>query len=173
MRVKKSRQRWLWVAGALVMVLAGTAVWMLLDASAGRRMPDEGREHVPAGTPVTYRHYPPTSGPHWPRPAPWGHYEQEVPPEIWVHNLEHGGIVILYHCDTPCPELVRQLQDVYATFPKSKYGHVKLLIVPDKRLKTRLATLAWNWMDETDTFDRKRLLRFYRAYMDRGPEDVP
>jgi len=96
-----------------------------------------------------------------------------VPPEIWVHNLEHGGIVILYHCDTPCPELVRQLQDVYATFPKSKYGHVKLLIAPDKRLTTRLATLAWNWMDQTDTFDRKRLLRFYRAYMDRGPEDVP
>lgn len=164
----------LWLWGALaVLIVAGS--WMVLGGSAevGRSMPNEGRQHVPLGTQVRYGHYPPTSGPHWPRPAPWGEYEQEVPEEAWVHNLEHGGIVILYRCDTPCPELVRQLREVYATFPKSKYGNVKLLIAPNQKLKTRLAILAWTWIDEMDEFDRERLLRFYQAHVDRGPEDVP
>jgi hypothetical protein len=96
-----------------------------------------------------------------------------VPEETWVHNLEHGGIVILYRCDTPCPELVQQLREVYATFPKSKYGHVKLLINPYRKLKTRLAVLAWTLIDEMNEFNRERLLRFYRAHVDQGPEDVP
>lgn len=168
-------RRWLWSVGAFVSVVIAVVSWVVLSGSAqvGRRMPDEGQQHVPAGTPVRYGHEPPTSGPHWPRPAPWGEYEQEVPPELWVHNLEHGGIVILYRCDTSCPELVRQLREVYATFPKSKYGHVKLLITPYRKLKTRLAVLAWTWIDEVETFDRERLLRFYRAHVDQGPEDVP
>ncbi len=175
MRRRRSIRPWLWTASAFTSVLVAAATWMVLTGSdeIGRRMPDEGQQHVPAGTPVTYGHYPPTSGPHWPRPAPWGEYEQEVPPEIWVHNLEHGGIVLLYRCDAPCPELVRQLRELYATFPKSKHGHVKLLITPYRRLKTRLAILAWTWIDELAEFNRDRLLRFYRAHVDRGPEDVP
>jgi len=100
-------------------------------------------------------------------------YDEPIPEEVWVHNLEHGGIVILYHCPTPCPDLERQLREVYATFPGSKYGHVKLLVTPYPRLKTRLAILAWTWIDELEEFDRERLLRFYRAHLDQGPEDVP
>lgn len=169
----------LWV-GALVLGLVGimllAASWTGSTGSAdeiGRRMPDEGRQHVPVGTRVRYGHYPPTSGPHWPRPARWGVYDEAVPEEVWVHNLEHGGIVLLYHCPTPCPDLVRQLRLVYATFPSSKHGHVKLLITPYPKLRTRLAILAWTWLDELEELDRDRLLRFYKTHVDRGPEDVP
>ena len=80
-------------------------------------MPDEGRGHVAPGIRVHYQDYPPTSGMHWPSPAPWGVSELELSSETWVHNLEHGGVVILYHCGTPCPDLVRELREVYATFP--------------------------------------------------------
>jgi hypothetical protein len=165
-----------WLAGALAGILIVVVLWMTHGGgleTVGQRMPDEGQGHVPAGTPVTYGHDPPTSGPHWPSPAPWGEYDQEIRPEVWVHNLEHGGIVILHRCDIPCPELVQQLRDVHTDFPKSKYGHVKLLIAPYRKLRTRLAILAWTWIDELETFDRERLLRFYRAHLDRGPEDVP
>jgi len=169
---QKARRYWLSMTGA-TLIAVGT--WMVVDARAetGRRMPDEGQQHVPEGTPVTYGHSPPTSGPHWPRWARWDVYAREVPPEIWVHNLEHGGIVILYRCDTPCPDLIQQLGEVYRTFPKSKHGHVKLLITPYRNLRTRLAILAWTWLDELDEFDRERLVRFYQAHVDRGPEDVP
>jgi hypothetical protein len=136
-------------------------------------MTEAGRHHVPRGTPVTYGHEPPTSGAHWPRPEEWGVYEQTVPSELWVHNLEHGGLVILYNCVRPCPELVAQLREAYATFPRSKWGHVKLLVTPYPRLRTPLAILAWAWIDEMEAFDRARLLRAYTARVDRGPEDLP
>src|SRR5688572_1109535 len=60
-------------------------------------VPYEGAPHVAFGTPVTYRHYPPASGPHWSPAHSWGVYDdRSIPPEWWVHNLEHGGIVFLF-----------------------------------------------------------------------------
>ena len=160
--------------GALLGVLI-IGAWLAQTASAqiGRQMPDEGQQHISEGTPGKYGHYPPTSGPHWPRVAAWGMHDEEVPPEIWVHNLEHGGIVILYRCEIPCPDLIRQLSEAFQTFPKSKYGHVNLLITLYSKLQGRLAILAWTWIDEMLAFDRERLLRFYQAHVDKGPEDVP
>lgn len=38
------------------------------------------------------------SGPHRPLWAAFGEYEF-LPLQRWIHNLEHGGIVALYH---PC-----------------------------------------------------------------------
>jgi len=168
-------RHWSLAAGPLIVALFALAELSVLAAASepGRRMPDEGQAHVPEGTRVRYGHYPPTSGPHWPRWAPWDVYTREVPPELWVHNLEHGGIVILYHCDAPCPELIGQLREVIAGFPRSKHGHVKLLIAPDPKVRTRLAILAWTWIDELEEFDRERLLRFYRTHVDQGPEDMP
>ncbi len=64
-------------------------------------VPDDGRYHLPFCTPITYNHDPPASGPHWPWPAPWGPHHEVVPREWWVHNLEHGGIVLLYNCPYP------------------------------------------------------------------------
>jgi hypothetical protein len=62
---------------------------------------DEGRYHLPFCTPIAYKHDPPASGPHWPWPAPWGWHPEVVPRQWWVHNLEHGGIVLLYNCAWP------------------------------------------------------------------------
>jgi len=141
----------------------------------GRQMPDEGQQHIPSNQSGTYTApYPPTSGQHsgsnW---AEWEVVDRPLPPEEFVHNLEHGGIVILYRCDAPCPTLVRELRELYATFPKGKYGKVKLVVAPDKKIKPPIVILAWTWIDELPTFDRERLLRFYRGHVDRGPEDVP
>jgi hypothetical protein len=50
---------------------------------------------------------------------------------------------------------------------------VKLVVAADKKIKSPIVILAWTRIDELPAFDRERLLRFYRAYVDRGPEDVP
>jgi hypothetical protein len=39
--------------------------------------------------------------------------------------------------------------------------------------RTPFVVLAWTWIDELPALDRARLLRLYRAHVDRGPEDVP
>lgn len=143
------------------------------DAGPGRKMPDRGQDHVQQGTPVPYQEYPPASGPHWPQWAPWGVYTEPIPEEMFVHNLEHGGIVILYKCPNPCPDVARQLEETFAALPKSKYGHVKVVVSPNPRIKTRFTLLAWTRIDEFERFDRERILRFVRAWQDKGPEDVP
>jgi hypothetical protein len=157
---------------ALALVVIASPV---LGSAQGRQMPDEGQEHIPNGTPGAYKApYPPTSGQHWGSTwAEWEMYDDPMPPEVFVHNLEHGGIVLLYRCDTRCPQTVADLRDLYRTFPRGKHGKVKMVVAPDAKIRSAIAILAWTWIDELPTLDRERLLRFYKAHVDRGPEDVP
>ncbi len=159
------------LAANLALCLA--AVSAHAQDGVGRKMPDRGQKHVEQGTAIPYEEYPPTSGPHWPVVAKWGVYPEPVPAEVFVHNLEHGGIVLLYNCASPCPDVVRQLQAIYPALPKSKHGHVKVVVSPSARIKTRFALLAWTRLDEFDTLDRERIVRFVRAWQDKAPEDVP
>jgi hypothetical protein len=163
-------KRLLLVAGLAVGLVAGPA---LPQDGPGKKMPDRGRQHIPPGTPILYEEYPPTSGAHWPVVARWGVYTEPIPDEVLVHNLEHGGIELLYNCATPCPDVLRQLPGVFESMPKSKFGHVKMVIAPNPRLKTRFALLAWTRLDEFEQLDRERVLRFVQAWQDKGPEDVP
>jgi hypothetical protein len=163
---------------ALVAVGIAAIVGLLIyqqasEGELGREVPSEGALHVEQGTLIDYENYPPSSGPHYPAPYNWGVYTDEVPEGNFVHNLEHGGIVILYKCDEPCPDLERSLVDLYQTVPPSRFGNVKLLTSPYSKLQNAITALAWGWVLEMDEFDRDRLLRFYRARLDQGPEQVP
>ena len=61
-------------------------------------------DHLPetdAG--ISYSENPPSSGPHWPFwEQTWGEHSDVVPRERWVHNLEHGGVILLYNCPQGC-----------------------------------------------------------------------
>lgn len=141
----------------------------------GRAVADEGRGHVAEGVPLTYRNLPPTSGKHYPYPALYGISVRGVPESNWVHNLEHGAIVVLYRCPgggSSCP-LVAQLQTLYEQAPPGKYGQVKMVVTQDARLRTPIAALAWNRILELGSLDQQQLLAFYRRYVDQGPEDAP
>ncbi|XP_013380422.1 uncharacterized protein LOC106151617 [Lingula anatina] len=49
---------------------------------------------------IIYIEHPPTDGPHRPLWPVYGEYRY-LPPQRWVHSLEHGAAVFLYH---PCAE---------------------------------------------------------------------
>ena len=163
---------------ALVAVGIAAIVGLLLfqqasEGELGREVPSEGAAHVAQGTVIEYRNYPPSSGPHYPAPYNWGLYTEEVPEGHFVHNLEHGGVVILYKCDESCVGMERSLADLYQILPPSRFGNVKLLTSPYSKLQNAITALAWGWVLEMDEFDRDRLLRFYRTRLDQGPEQVP
>ena len=171
------QRRVLWAVALLAVIAVVAVVGYLVYQSArptiGVAQADEGRTHVTEGSPIEYKNQPPSSGPHYPRTAPYGFHDQPIAPGYWVHNLEHGGIVILYNCPTDCPELKDQLRQVYDTFPKGKYDRVKIVILPDTSISTPLVALAWDYKLELQAFDREQLLAFYNEHVDRGPEDVP
>jgi len=181
-RRRKQQQNILRMVGIAIVVVAalgGLAFLVMRATRADASLPgtpvaDEGRNHIPDTQQPQYAHYPPASGPHYDAPANWGTYDQPLPEGRWVHNLEHGGVMILYKCPTACPDLVKQLKDFYTAAPRSaKWNEVKLVITPYDHMDHQLATVAWDWIDEMDTFDRARLLKFYNAHVDQGPEDVP
>ncbi|MCW2949686.1 MAG: hypothetical protein JWN41_699, partial [Thermoleophilia bacterium] len=57
----------------------------------------EGRGHTTdENEAVDYKHNPPHSGKHYQVALDWGLYPDEQRDVAWVHNLEHGHIVMVY-----------------------------------------------------------------------------
>ena len=184
-RRRSTRPRWVIpAAGALVGVLLVAAFYFLVylpqnsptAALLGNKVIDEGRDHVAEGSPIHYVNQPPVSGPHYPSPKPWGVSTEPIVPGYYVHNLEHGGVAVLYDCPTGCPEIVSQLNNAFNTFPRDKFGEVKLLVTPYSGLPNgaNVAALAWDIQKfYQGDFSIDKLLVFYNAHVDHGPEDIP
>ncbi|HLW59364.1 MAG TPA: DUF3105 domain-containing protein [bacterium] len=169
-----------WLVGAVALIVIIAAVWWGRSSrsaaqpgsNTGDRVAYEGNTHVPIGSPIQYQAHPPASGNHYPNPAPPGVYPAGILPGFWVHSLEHGYVVLAYK-PPATPQLLGEFDAMVKDFPKSKYGYAKLVIVPYTEMDHPFAVLAWTWRLWLDTFDRQRVLDFYRAHVDRGPEDVP
>jgi hypothetical protein len=154
--------------------LAPVPAWPWIEV-----VPDEGAQHYREGTPLSYQHHPPSSGPHYPSPQPAGVYQAEVPVGRWMHSLEHGYVVALVRCPDGCPEPYQQLGAFYQQAPKGPLGSVKLIVTPysgdfsDPTKEAPLTLLAWNRELMLPRFDPDAVRAFYTAYVDQGPEAVP
>ncbi len=148
--------------------------------NVGQVVPDEGRQHVQVGTQVTYQYQPPTSGSHYSQtgvaPVAWQTIST-IQPEIWVHNLEHGGIVVLYNCPSGCDDLQKQLSTyVNSIVPaEPQYGEYKIIMSPySEGMGThKVAVLAWDRIEFLDGYDQAKITEFYEAHVDQGPERIP
>jgi hypothetical protein len=173
------------VAAAVVAVIAFLYVReQVALQGVGVAVPDEGGGHVNAGTPLTFLHYPPSSGKHFDSAQPPGIYaSQEVNEGYWVHSLEHGYVVALVRCDTDCDAIFKQLQDLYDNnLKKSAFGNVKFVATkyshPFSNGHTPPVTLvAWGHEMELalkdGQIDKQAIERFYNKFVDKGPEQVP
>jgi hypothetical protein len=169
------RVPWLAIGAAGVVIVIGVLIAQSFGVgeSAGRYTgPGSGvGNHPPDGQAIPYPSYPPTYGPHWPSPTTWGYHSEPVPDERAVHNLEHGGVVASYN-NIPA-ESLGALQALLTTYPKDKYGEVKLVIRPyDKIAPGTIVLTAWNWVDELPAYDEARVIRFLNAHLNKCCEDV-
>ena len=120
--------------------------------------------HMPGH--IEYPDTPPASGPHngrcW---SDWGVQSSEVPPERWVHNLEHGGVVFLHHCPDGCDADLNALRELVG-------AHKLTLMTSYAQLPTRFAAISWGVRMLSDCFDPKAFQAFYDMHAGRGPEAV-
>jgi len=178
-----------WAFVGAVVVVVGAAVWYVVDQTikgeqdkvrpeanpAEQTIPDEGRGHAEPGSPVSYQHYPPSSGLHY---NTWvsalGFFDQAWPEGYWVHNLEHGDIVVLYNCGAEgCPDLTAKLKTLFNDAPKRRCAQPKMLILPySQGMTTPITVLGWGKQLDLAEYDEEAILNFYRRYEDRGPETV-
>jgi Protein of unknown function (DUF3105) len=136
---------------------------------------DEGRNHVDEGTPLTFQHFPPSSGSHYPTPAGTGFYEQEFSEGYWVHSLEHGFVVILYNCAATdnCDALKSQIKGFISSAPTHGCDSVRLIGLPySKGMSTPVTLISWNHQLDLPAFDATRVMNFYKRYDNRGPENL-
>jgi len=160
---RKGRRRLL-ATGLAVAVVAATFVgyWAYRAAAdlPGVKLPDQGNAHIQLATEphVPYNSDPPTSGPHMPYIAPWGIHTEPIVRELQVHNLEDGGVMVQYHCATPCPDLVTRLTEIVRRY------ETQVILAPYPGMRTRIALTAWTRLDAFDDLDEARIVRFIRTY---------
>ena len=98
---------------AVAMGLIGYFGWRWLTTprqpKSGEEVKEMGREHVTNIKDVVYNSNPPTSGPHFSTWAKKGVYDRVLSDGYLIHSLEHGYIVISYHCDEPESGWVRRV----------------------------------------------------------------
>ena len=203
-RAERQRQKLTWnlvlLGGAAAVVLV--VVWYIAATSRPGALPgeiavpDEGQAHVrafntdgtPTGARITYTTYPPASGTHYgDLVAPWGVYTAAQPLEpdlaagtydlegIYLHSLEHGGVVILYQCAAAeCATLEQKFTALYdKAAPPPGCPDAKIAVLPyDKTLPTPVVALAWAHQLNLSAFDEAALLRWYQRFVNRGPEQV-
>ncbi len=142
-------------------------------ANTGVMIPNEGWTHVPEGSTISYRNNPPASGPHY---TVWLRYEEYTSPMArgyYVHNLEHGAIVMLYRPDTPAP-VVAALRDAFHSLPSDpECGHPRALLTPDPLLpQAAIFIVAADWVLSADTVDTTVVRNFVLTHRNHAPEDV-
>lgn len=142
--------------------------------------------HVAIGTDVTYSSNPPSSGPHYPVWAAFQEFAAPVDRRYYVHDLEHGAIVLLYNCallpggdaaPSTCDSLVQQLRDLMNALPQDPLCDAdvgvrrRVVLTPDPLLTVPVAAAAWGWTYRAQCFDRGTLDAFAHEHYAHAPEN--
>jgi hypothetical protein len=138
---------------------------------AKKALPGEHSITDPGGTSPAWNTDPPTSGPHYAVAAVFNSYDQELELARVVHNLEHGGIYILYGKGVPAAT-VDQLR---AFYDDHKTGTI---MAPLDRLGDEFALGAWvahhdsatGYLARCTSYDEGAVGAFFRAFQFQGPE---
>jgi len=141
---------------------------------------DMGHVHAEIGSTVTYRYCPPASGQHYNgtnqgpiRAGLYGPGDTVAPPG-WIHNLEHGAIVLLYSCKAPegqtapaCTDTgQQQLKALLTGWPDSPIckipqGPLTPVIARFDDMPTNYTALVWDVVLPMDEIDQATLFDFY------------
>ncbi len=122
------------------------------------------RNHVADNTGVQYGSNPPSSGPHCSSTAPYRTYDQPLDSCRWLHNLEHGAVVLLYNCPAGCADIVAGLQRAMTEAARDPDCATKRIIVsPYPLLDSKVAAAAWGFTWKSPCLDdvaRASLVKF-------------
>jgi len=147
--------------------------------------PDQGRQHDGVGDKVTYTYCAPASGSHYNRPGVAGPIpprvygpSDNVIPQGWIHNLEHGGMVVLYQGSSSgaTPEGQAEFRAFYDTFPPGPVcgtpkGASGPVIARFDQMSSSFQVIVWGRVLFLDTWDPAQALAFWAQWGERtNPE---
>ncbi len=138
--------------------------------------PISGSAHLPCNGALTHSSNPPSSGDHYPTWAAFKAYSAPVPRGYLVHALEHGAVVIAYHCPSGCAAEVAEAQAAIELLPieplcASTGALRRVILVPDPLLDVRWAASAWGFTLRAGCFDAVAFSRFVTDHLGDAPEN--
>ena len=143
----------------------------------GYVQPDQGNSHVGRGDKVTYTYCAPASGSHnnisgaGPIAARVYGPGDSVVPQGWIHNLEHGGLVILYQgtSEGATPEGQAKMRAFYEAFPPAQ--NCGPVIAKFDQMSSPFQAILWGRVLPLQTFDEARITAFWEQWGGRtNPE---
>ncbi len=147
--------------------------------------PVEGQTHVNVCSVVGYQTNPPSSGDHYPIWAAYKIYPAPIPEGFWVHDLEHGAVVLTYNCaagrgdQASCDAdvvaataMLSSLPDDPACDALGQGVRRRNVMTPDPALDVRFAASAWGWTLKANCFDKAVFEAFEKAHYGHAPEDL-
>jgi hypothetical protein len=143
----------------------------------GYVQPDMGNQHVAVGTVIRYTYCPPASGKHYdasgqgPIPARIYGPSDPVIPEGFVHNLEHGGLVVLYKGGDVDQTALKTLYDAIPPSPICGFppggNSPGPVIARFDQMSWPFAALVWDRVLPLQTLDQGAILDFFARYGER------
>jgi hypothetical protein len=149
---------------------------------------DMGRSHVAVGSVVKYLYCPPASGNHYAQtpfgpipPKVYGPNEKTLP-EGWVHNLEHGGLVLLYKCSGTaagdgCSDSAQTaMKNLFSSWPASPVCGIQPgvwgpVFTRFDDMQYPYAAVVWDEILPLQTLDPNQILTFFQQEGERvSPE---
>lgn len=131
----------------------------------------EARQHINEPTPIAYDMVAPACGPHRPQWGAWGAYEF-MPPQRYLHNLEHGGVAFLYH---PCAPsgVVTAMRAFAAGRAASDDGQAfRWVLTPAPDLEVPYVIATWGHRLALDCWDDVAVDDFIVQFYRQAPEDI-
>lgn len=138
----------------------------------------EGATHVVECSAVNYLTNPPSSGNHYGTWAAFGVYEFPLPRGYWMHNMEHGAVVITYNCPDGCDADLQAAIEWFNALPVDPACQLqaattpRALLLPDPLLDVRFAASSWLHTLRADCFDEVAFSAFYDSNVGQGLENV-
>lgn len=134
---------------------------------------DQGAQHIEVGTPhEEYNSNPPSSGPHYGSTADWGVHDETVTPELLVHNLEHGGVVVHYSPDDLSDSEIEDLEELVQGYPDAQGGS-GVILNPNPEIEGAVAMASWQKTWTCERVDTVVVEAFISDHCEKGPEKVP
>lgn len=162
------RRRWVLrqvALAALAVTTTGAALFFLLrpdpEVAGVERPSSAGRTHVAVGV-ARYDTATPTSGDHPTRAPVCGTTTEPLDPELAVHALEHGVVVVWYQADL-ADELRGPLDDLADEWD----SHV--IVSPNDDIDDKVVATAWN-RRKAFAGPGEDVRDFVDTYRRRGPE---
>lgn len=141
----------------------------------GVNHPSQGGTHIQVGAKhPAYNSDPPSSGWHYSNayaPTQWGVYTQELAPEIFLHNEEHGGVIITYSPKLLPADQLKKLQALFAPpYSDKNFTPSKAIVMPRTEDTHMLELASWTVTYNMDSFNQQTLENFYLQHVSHSPE---